>query len=337
MGACAPVEPEPQVERLLYTFRGSTMGTYYVVKVVRPVEEALDDPAQEDLLGRIEERLEGVNRRMSTYLEESELSRLNAHLSTDPFPLSAATFEVVSAAVELGKLTGGALDPTVGPLVNAYGFGPGVGGEAVARPSPEELAALRQRVGLHLLELDPPGSRVSKLAPELYVDLSSLAKGYAVDQVANTLVAEGFGSIMVEVGGEVRTAGVNLSGGPWRVGIERPADGGGDVQRIVSLQGLAMATSGDYRNYREEQGVRISHIIDPRSGRPVDHRLASVTVVDRTCMRADALATALMVMGPEDGLAWAEEQELAALFLVREGDGFTERATTLFQEQLADT
>lgn len=339
-----PRENEPGDDFLLYTFRGSTMGTYFVAKVVKPEAQALSEGEQEAVLARIEAELEGVNRLMSTYLDDSELSLFNRSRSTEPFPISGQTAEVLALALELGRLTGGALDVTIGPLVNAYGFGPGGSVADATAPLSLEVSLLEQlkgRVGLEYLVLEAKGAgadgeaRVTKLLPELYVDLSSLAKGYAVDRVVEALASDGHGDLMVEVGGEVRTAGLNLQRRAWRMGVERPVTGSdsmalGSVQRIVALENAAMATSGDYRNYREVGGVRISHLVDPRNGLPIGHRLASVTVVDESCMRADALATALMVLGPDEGYDFAVEHELAVLFLVRDADRFLEKATPRF-------
>lgn len=325
LAACA-AGPEDAAPRHLHTFRGATMGTYYAVKIA--AEEALPPERIEALEAVIEAELADVNGKMSTYLPDSELSRFNRHRETTPFDVSAETFEVVAEALEVGRLAGGALDVTVGPLVNAWGFG----AEAPpARLGDAEIAGLLERVGPDKLELDAEGRRLRKLHPELYVDLSSIAKGYGVDRVFEALRAEGPGDLWVEIGGEVRAAGSNAEGRAWRLGIERPQFEPGALQRIVPLCDAAVATSGDYRNYRERDGARFSHIIDPRTGWPIRHRLASVSVVDPRCARADALATALMVLGPEDGFELAVREGLAALFLVRDGDGFSERLTPAFE------
>ncbi len=311
--------------RETYAFRGATMGTYYAVKVAA---SGLSEERLAEVRTMIESELEDVNAKMSTWVEDSELSRFNRHAETTPFQVSAATFEVVSAALEVARLTGGAYDVTVGPLVDAWGFG--ATGE-VPDPSDEEIRRLIDSVGHGKLELDPAASALRKLRGDLSCDLSSIAKGYAVDRVAEALSAVGFGDLWVEIGGEVRAAGRNGEGRLWRLGIERPQLEPGALQRIVSLDGATAATSGDYRNYREHQGARISHIIDPRNGSPVHHRLASVTVVHPQCMIADALATGLMVLGPEEGRELARREELAVLFLVREGDGFREVMTPAFE------
>ena len=329
--SCAAPKEKP--ERLLYTFQGSTMGTYFAVKLVQPVEQELSADVQEQLLEEIEQSLDQVDRLMSTYRDDSELNTFNASTSTAPFPLSPETFQVLGTALEVAESTGGALDVTVGPLVNAWGFGPDM--DELPEMDQEQLEELRKRVGYHFLTLssDSAEPTVSKALPDLYVDLSSLAKGFAVDQTHARLTELGYANLLVEVGGEVRASGVNLRGQSWRLGIERPASAFGSLQRIVALENTALATSGDYRNYRERNGVRLSHIIDPRSGRPIGHRLASVSIIDESCMRADALSTALMVLGSQEGPAYAEREGLAALFLVREGESFREVPSSAFKQK----
>ncbi len=332
LSACAPGNTEPGLET--YAFRGATMGTYYAVKIAG---EGLSRERLGELQAMIEGELEEVDSKMSTYIDDSELSRFNRYRKTTPFPVSPATLEVVSAALEIARLTGGAYDVTIGPLVNAWGFGAGAN---LLDLSDQDIRRLVDSVGYTWLEADPAASALRKLRPDLYCDLSSIAKGYAVDRVSEALAAAGFAGVWVEVGGEVRAAGRNAEDRVWRLGIERPeletgapALGGraGNLQRILPLSDAAVATSGDYRNYRERDGARISHIIDPRSGMPVGHRLASVSVVHRRCTIADALATALMVLGPEEGLELALREDLAALFLVRDGQGFSEIMTPAFE------
>jgi thiamine biosynthesis lipoprotein len=301
------------------------MGTYYAVQVVAG---ELDEPAQEELRAAIEAELEGVNARMSTWLPDSELSRFNRHADVTPFELSAPTLEVLETAREVSARTGGAFDVTVGPLVDAWGFGPG--DREPPAMAPEEVRRLLDRIGWQKLEVDPAAGTVAKARPDLAVDLSAIAKGYAVDRVSERLAALGHGDHWVEVGGEVRAGGSSARGEPWRLGIERPRLAPGAVQRIVPISDLAVATSGDYRNYREVGGVRFSHIIDPRTGWPIRHRLASVSVFHPRCAVADALATAMMVLGEEEGEELARAEGLAVFFLVREGEEFVERGTPEF-------
>ena len=215
----------------------------------------------------------------------------------------------------MSDLTGGAFDITVGPLVDAWGFGPP--GHPPAAPAEADLARLRDQVGWQQVAVDAAGSTIRKRAPRVSADLSALAKGYAVDQVAELLAREGFSNHLVEVGGEVRAGGRSARDETWRVGIERPSAGPPAVYRTVALSGQALATSGDYRNTYLLDGLRVSHTIDPHTGRPVTHALASTSVIDPLCVRADAIATALMVLGPDDGYALAVEQNWPAFFIVR--------------------
>lgn len=322
--ACAD-EPESLEVRVL---QGPTMGTHYTVKVVDPDGEFPLESARVD----IDALLRAANAAMSTYDPNSELSRFNADRSTEWQPVSPDLALVVAEAIRIGQATGGALDVTVGPLVNLWGFGPEIGEREV--PDAKRLQETRRRVGLgHLsVRTDPPGLR--KGIPELYVDLSAIAKGYAVDKLSEYLLARGFGSFMVEVGGEVRVSGANGEGVPWRIGVESPTPGGRAVQRVLQPGVSGLATSGDYRNFFEAEGKRYSHTLDPATGRPVEHRLASVTVLHASAMTADGLATALMVMGPEAGLAFAAEQKLAVYMISSGATGFEESYSPAFERRL---
>ena len=311
----------------LSTFHGSTMGTTFTVKVVTGT---LSESKRVRVQTLIEKELDEIDGKMSHYLHESDLSRLNKSRDTRPINVSGDTLAVFQHAQELAWLTGGAFDITVGALVNAWGFGPGR--RPIEPPSDETLARLVSQSGYTKLEIDLEESTIRKTEPTLTCDLSAIAKGYAVDRVTDALERKGFAHHMIEVGGEIRVTGLNESNQPWRIAIERPVPTSGLIaQRIVWLSDSAMATSGDYRNFYEMGGTRISHTIDPRSGRPVEHRLFSVSVVDELCARADGLATALAVLGPEEGYELAASQGWAALFIVS-GDegGFIEQMTPSF-------
>lgn len=326
VAACAPTETAPT----LHIFDGATMGTTYTVRVV--TSEAWGQREHDRIGERMQAALDDVESKMSHYKPSSELSRFNRTRATAPFPVSRETFDVVWHAYQLSELTGGALDVTVGPLVNAWGFGP-VEPESLP-PDAALLARLRDHMGYWKLELDPVASTLRKTDPELECDLSAVAKGFGVDRVAVVLREEGLTRFMVEVGGEIVAVGLNQQGSPWRIAIERPVMAGG-VQRVVPLSGHAMATSGDYRNVREVDGRLLSHTIDPRTGRPVAHQLASVSVIAELCVVADGLATALEVLGPDEGYALAIERGWAALFLVRDDTGaISERATPAFEALL---
>ena len=317
----------------LYSFQGRKMGTVFSVKVAA---RNLNDQRLFELRLAVETAFDDVDRKMSTYRADSELSRFNELASAEPFPVSAETLEVFRHARAISQATGGAFDITVGPLVAAWGFGASgldPTSEEASIPTETEIEALRSRLGRHMIELNEEASTIAKHIPEVHCDLSAIAKGYAVDRAADALAAMGFENYLVELGGEIRTAGRNEEGTPWRIAIERPQTAGREPHRLLPLDEMALATSGDYRNFYEKDGRRFSHTIDPRTGRPVNHRLASVSVFDALCVRADGYATALMVLGEDEGFRFAVENNLAALFLVRDGtDGFDEKTTPAFEE-----
>ncbi len=310
-------------QRQLIHLTGSTMGTYYSIKLIE--QEGL--PSEVALQKEIDRRLERVNDQMSTYREDSELSQFNQHRSSEPFAVSADTATVVQEAIRLSKLTDGALDVTVGPLVNLWSFGPEARPDVV--PTDEELDARRQEVGIEHLKVE--GNALIKDLPGLYVDLSSIAKGYGVDVVADYIASLGVNDYLVEIGGEIRLKGKNLEGVPWRIAIEKPTeDGSRSIQEVVEPGEMAVATSGDYRNYFEENGVRYSHLINPITGKPITNRVVSVTVMHPKCMTADALATAFSVMGEEKAIALANQENWPVLLIVSTDEGFKEYASDAF-------
>jgi thiamine biosynthesis lipoprotein len=276
----------------------------------------------DELHKEVEETLADIDRQMSTYRDDSELSRFNRSQAGDWFAVSRATAEVVAAAQAISEKTGGAIDVTVGPLVQLWHFGPPTATEGgsereLVPPSDAALADAREVVGYKKLQvrLDPPALR--KDVDGLHVDLSSIAPGYAIDKLLELLASRRISNAMVELGGEVRAMGVREDGRPWRVGVEQPADGGRMMQVAVPLINAAIATAGDYRKFFEYGGKRYSHIIDPATGKPVTHTLASVTVVADTCIAADGWDTPLLVLGPDEGLKAAEKNGVAAMFILR--------------------
>ncbi|AWL10961.1 FAD:protein FMN transferase [Saliniradius amylolyticus] len=317
--ACA--KPQPELESL----QGRTMGTTYTVKFVNSA--GLDAATlQQD----IDQALVEVNRQMSTYDPDSELSQFNRMQAAQAFAFSSGAMMVLEEAKRLGKLTGGVLDVTVGPLVNLWGFGPNGRPEQV--PTQQDIERVRQRTGLDLLELE--SNQAIKRHPELYVDLSTIAKGYGVDVVAELLERRDIYNYLVEIGGEMRLSGHKHHQQPWRVAIEKPVSEERAVAQIISVGDNAVATSGDYRNYYEQDGVRYSHIIDPLTARPIQHNLVSVTVVHPSAMTADGLATAINVMGLERGLAFAREQNLPVFLISKEKGGYTSYNTAEFKPYL---
>jgi len=303
---------------------GATMGSTWSVRIAgwRGPEQAARDA--------VTAAFDRVVALMSSFDAGSELARFNRHVSTAPFGFSPETLAVLARAQQVSLLTAGAFDITVAPLVGAWGFGAG----AAARGGAPDAAALAaQPLGWHRLVLE--GRAARKLDPHLTLDLSGIAKGHAVDQAALALEALGVERYLVEAGGEIRTRGLNAEDRPWQVAIEKPDAWPQQVQRIVPLQGASIATSGDYRNFYELDGRRVHHEIDPATRAPAAHALASVSVVHGECMAADALATALYVMGPERGLAFAHEHKLAAHFIVREAAALREIATPALLELAA--
>ncbi|TWT96562.1 FAD:protein FMN transferase [Neorhodopirellula pilleata] len=302
----------------LWSFRGSTMGTTYMVKVSGAPG---GEDWREETSFAIEAELRQVNDQMSTYLKTSELSRFNDSTSTDWFPVSRQTAEVVQLALEIGDSSAGRLDVTVGPLVDRWSFGPTKRSQTV--PEPDEIESIRQRVGHQFLEarLEPPA--IKKSIPELRIDLSAIAKGHGVDRVVALLNERGAENVFVEIGGEVRVSGAKQtpSGSvAWKVGIQKPDADANELALAHPMHDNAMATSGDYRNFFEVDGKRYSHTIDPTTGRPIDHMLASVTVIAPTCAQADGWATALNVAGPQAAWQLAKENGLDSLLIQRVTD-----------------
>ena len=303
---------------------GPTMGTQFTVSVA--AEADLD---KEYLQTRIYEALNDVDERMSTYRANSELTQFNHSHSTDWIPVSPELCGTVNSALALGILTSGAFDITVGKLVNLWGFGP-----ADSRnepPADADITAARLMTGFDKLHTDCDRPAMRKDHADLHIDLSAYAKGLAADDIAALLDKEGIANYLVEIGGDLRARGHNANNVQWRVAIEKPDEAGSAVAKIINISDRSVATSGDYRNFFESADQRYSHTIDPRTGRPVTHNMASVTVLADSAAYADALATALMVLGPEDGLAFADKEGIAAYFLLREGNGITERMSMHFR------
>lgn len=304
---------------------GSTMGTTYTIVAVDPSGTLSNSKVQ----SAVNEVLAGVNAQMSNWDAASEVSRFNAHRSTDAFTVSPEFASVMSAAAEVNELSGGQFDVTTGPLIELWGFGARSFGDAA--PSDLAIQAALASTG-QANQISVTGSSLTKTNPEAEVYLSAIGKGYGVDAVGQALEALGIESYMVEIGGDLLTAGVNPDGNPWQIGIEAPDAHDRTVQRIVGVSGMGLATSGDYRNYFEQDGQRFSHILDARTGMPISHKTASATVLTENAMLADAWATAMLVLGSDTGLELAEALDMAVLFIDRadDGDGFTSRQSSTF-------
>jgi thiamine biosynthesis lipoprotein len=297
---------------------GSALGTTFNVSIVEPPETM--DP--EVLQGEILATLDSIDRLASTWRDDSELSVFNADHSVDWIIVSPEFCSALERALRLGQTTQGAFDVTVGPLVNLWGFGPD--GQVLEPPPDAAIMAARERVGYSRIETDCAEGLVRKDHALMYVDLSGWAKGLAVDEVAETLETHGLDDYLVEIGGEIRVSGHNSNNANWALAVEAPSTSQRVPHAIIRVTDTSVATSGDYRNYFEHSGKSYSHTIDPRSGRPVAHDLAAVTVVHESAAYADALATALLVLGPQDGPALAQTLEIAAYFLIRKESGITE-------------
>ena len=322
----AGCESPPDVE--VWKLDGETMGTFWHATIVDAPESISADRAK----ALIQSELDGIDASMSTWKSDSELSKLNRKQSTEWLGISPGLLEVITTAQAISVATSGALDITVGPLADLWGFGAGAKRDSGV-PEAEQISALLEQGGYRSLEIREAPPALRKRNEEIQLDLSAVAKGYAVDAVAERLVASGIENYLVEVGGEIRAAGLNQKGKAWRIAVETP-DASGQPKQGLDLSGAAVATSGDYRNYFSRDGRRYSHILDPRSGYPVNHQLASVTVVAERCAIADAWATALMVLGEEEGLAVAEQWGIAAYFIYRSGENFSTISTFQMQKHL---
>ena len=284
------------------------MGTRYTVKYIGP--ELNDTPEQ--VQKQIDHLLIDINREMSTYIPDSEISQLNENQSADWIKLSPRLFTVLAAAKLISDLSNGAFDVTIGPLVNLWGFGPE--GERDV-PSKTDIDRTKQLVGFDHIQIDIDGQSIKKKHPGIYIDLSAIAKGYGVDLIGQFLCQLEIENYMVDIGGEVKTKGLK-NGEPWQIGIEKPDPNARTIHKILEISDMNVATSGGYRNFFESDGKNFSHTIDPQTGYPVEHRLVSVTVFDQeSCMEADALATTLMVLGPESGMEFVQKNDVAAYFI----------------------
>ncbi len=323
------------------TLRGAAQGTTYHIKYVVPTKAV--DRAR--VQGDVESLLADIDRQMSTYRPDSEISRFNQAPADEWFPVSKAVVDVVIAAREISEKTGGAMDITVGPLVKLWHFGPTdrTKKNAAARlakkfepPTDEQIQNARTRIGYRQLNtrLDPPALR--KQVAGLEVDLSSIASGYTIDHLADVLLKLGIKNYMVELGGEVRAGGKHEDGTPWRVAIERPTAGEPEMVTAVPLVNAALATAGGTHKFFEYQGHRYSHIIDPATGRPVEHALASVSVAADTCLEADGWDTPLLVLGPDRGIDCAEKNGLAAMFISHEDSGDSIKTTAAWQKRFGE-
>jgi len=308
---------------------GKTMGTVWRVSVAGVPAERIPQ-----LDNAIRQQLQQDDQELSTWKTDSALSRFNQYQGTQPWPVSEGMADIVTLALRIGQKTGGAMDITVGPLVNLWGFGPVKAPQHT--PDAQAVAQAKAMTGLQHLRViqSVSGQALQKDLPRLYVDLSTMGEGYATDHLARLMESQGVTNYLVSVGGALLSRGHNADGRSWRVAIQKPTDQQDAAQAVVDLQGHGISTSGDYRNYYELDGKRISHIIDPATGQPIQHKLASATVIATTALEADGWDTGLMVLGTEKAKALAIKQHLAVFLIIREGNKFVTWSSPLFKSFL---
>lgn len=308
-------QPTPVDSR--WQAQGKTMGTYYHVTLADPPPGALNN-----LQAQIDAQLAADNHQLSTWQQDTLLSAFNRYQGTEPQAISAGMADIISTALRIGAKTGGAMDITIGPLVNLWGFGPDKQPQHL--PTDQQIQQVRQRVGLVHLKLieTVAGHWLQKDRPDVYVDLSTVGEGYAADHLARLMEQRGITRYLVSVGGAVISRGLSDQRQPWRVAIQTPTDEKIEARAVVDLQGHGISTSGSYRNYYEIDGKRVSHIIDPASGRPIEHKLVSATVIATTALEADGWDTGLMVLGSDKAKALAQREGLAVYLITKTDRGF---------------
>lgn len=310
---------------------GKTMGTSWRVSLA-----GVDAQRAPELRRQIQAQLDADDRLLSTWKDDSALMQFNHSTSTAPWPVDAAMADIVTLSLRIGHKMQDAMDITVGPLVNLWGFGPDK--QPVATPDAAQIAAARARTGLqHLRVINAADSQwLQKDIPDLFVDLSTVGEGYAADHLAQLMARNGISRYLVSVGGALASRGMNAEGKPWRVAIQKPTDRENAVQAVVDINGHGISTSGSYRNYYELDGKRLSHVIDPATGRPITHKLVSATVIAPTALEADTWDTGFMVLGPEKAREVALAQGLAVYLISKEQDGFSVWMSPQFKSYLVD-
>lgn len=323
-------------DKQILKISGPTMGTeYHISWVSNSPNSTAQKTEQKNIQQKVDDLLIGINKSMSTYDSQSELSIINHSFKPEWQNISADLYQVLTMAQQVNTQSDKAFDITVGPLVNIWGFGPDKSNSKM--PEPKKIQALMDEVGSEALLLRQHNEKFQmRLQSARYLDLSAIAKGYGVDVLGNLLQAEGIESYLIEVGGEIVAHGVKPKNQSWRIAIEAPNDNGRSVQIIIPLSNMGIATSGDYRNFFEQEGRRFSHTIDGRTGYPVEHDLASVSVLHESVALADAWATALTVLGAEQGLKLAEKYDLAAYFIVRSDSGYEQLSSRHFEQLRLD-
>ncbi|WP_431145749.1 FAD:protein FMN transferase [Pseudomonas alvandae] len=309
----------------LERFDGPTMGSRYSIQYVRHIAT----PGPKTVQDEVEQILAEVDRQLSTYRSDSDIERFNALPADSCQAMPGPVLELIRAGEQLSSQSDGAFDLTVEPLLNLWGFGPQSREEQV--PSAEALAEARQRVGHGHLRIE--GDRLCKDAA-VEVDFNSIAAGYAVDRIAARLQALGIDSYLAEATGELKAVGHKPDGSPWRIALEEPRDDRQVAERVIEINGYGVSTSGDYRKYFEQGGKRYSHTFDARTGAPVLHNLASVTVIHPSAMMADGLSTLLLILGPEQAWDYAQKHRIGVFFVLRDNDRFVVRTNDVFERMI---
>lgn len=310
----------------LEELKGPTMGSTYSVKYL-PGDTT---PGRTAVQADLDAILAQVDQQLSTYRSDSLVAQFNVLPAGSCAEMPEAVLGLVNAGEQLSLESDGAFDLTVGPLLDLWGFGPQSRGEQV--PSAEKIADVRAQMGHQYLRVNQQQLCKDKA---VQLDFNSIGAGYAVDRVSEMLEQRGVTSYLVEITGELKAHGRKPDGSFWHIAIEEPQEGQQVAARVLELDDLAVSTSGDYRNYFEKGGKRYSHTVDARSGAPITHRLASVSVVDASAMRADGLSTLLMLLGPEMGFEFARKSGIAALFIRHDGLGFVSQSTPAFNLRFA--
>lgn len=320
--ACSQASDEP------HTLRGDIFGTFFEVTLGAQHADADLERIEAGVMATLNE----VDRQMSTYRDDSALNRINRAPLQQEVAVDDELFFVLQRSETIAGQTRGRFDHTVGSLVNSWGFGPD--GRVTERPSTELIEERLEQVGYHFLILNEDDQTALRTS-DIFVDLSGIAKGYGVDAVSEYLLEQGVDNHLVNIGGDIRAQGQRDSTTHWRIGLEAPVEGRQVVRHILPIKNVALVGSGDYRNYFEHQGVRYSHTIDPTSGMPISHNLAAVTVISDNATDADGYSTAMMVMGPEEGLAFANRHDLAVLFITRESGEYNSLMSDKFEQEYA--
>ncbi len=307
---------------------GSALGTTYSIKIV-DIPKGINS---DQLHQQIKSVITGVDDAMSVHNPTSEIAQFNRSTKLDWFKPTPNLFLVINESLAISKLSQGAFDVTIGNLIEIWGFGKTLPPDKI--PETAEIDKARQTAGYTKLQISSKDSSIRKTDPGLTINLSAIAKGFAVDSVAGFLEQKGIQRFLVEIGGEIRTKGYKQNDKPWMVAIERPETDKRSIYKIIRLSGLSMATSGDYRNFYEIEGKRYAHTINPHTGKPVENNIASVSVLHESCMTADAMATALMSLGYEKGARFAEERGLSVLWILRTKNGVVEKLSEQFDRTL---